>query len=49
MLTDAYEELTDQVQEALMAGEIDDLSAWAAWLIVALSCDRQESANSCHS
>ena len=39
MLTDAYEELTDQVQEALMAGEIDDLSAWAAWLIVALSCN----------
>ena len=27
MLTDAYEELTDQVQEALMAGEIDGATA----------------------
>ncbi len=31
------EELADQVWEALMAGEIDDLSAWTAWLIV--SCN----------
>ncbi len=29
----------DQVWEALMAGEIDDLSAWVAWLIVAQSCN----------
>ena len=46
MLTEIYieallvdEEMTDQVQAALMAGEIDDLSAWAAWLIIALSCN----------
>ncbi len=30
------EVLADQVWDA---GEIDDLSAWAAWLIVALSCN----------
>ncbi len=46
MLTEIYteellvdEELADQVWELLMAGEIDDLSAWAAWLIVAVSCN----------
>ncbi len=46
MLTEIYieallvdEELADQVWAALMAGEIDDLPAWAAWLIVALSCN----------
>ncbi len=46
MLTEIYieallvdEELADQVWAALMAGEIDELSAWAAWLIVALSCN----------
>ncbi len=42
MLTEIYieallvdEELADQVWEAWDAGEIDDLSAWAAWLWVA--------------
>ena len=46
MLTEIYikallvdEEMADQVQAALMAGEIDDLSAWAAWLIVAVNCN----------
>jgi len=44
MLTEIYieafdEELADQVWEAWNAGEVDDLSAWAAWLIVALSCN----------
>ena len=33
------EELADQIWEVWDAGEIDDLSAWAAWLIVALSCN----------
>ncbi len=33
------EGLADQVWAALMAGEIDDLSAWAASLIVAFSCN----------
>ena len=37
LLVDA--ELADQVWAPLMAGEIDDLCAWAAWLIVALSCN----------
>jgi len=31
--------MADQVWAALMAGEIDELSAWAAWLIVAQSCN----------
>ena len=42
MLTEIYieallvdEELADQVQAALMAGEIDDLGACIAWLRVA--------------
>ncbi len=42
MLTDAYisallvdEELADQVWEAWDAGEIDDMAAWSAWLLVA--------------
>ncbi len=46
MLTEIYieallvdEELADRVWAALMAGQIDDLSAWATWLIVALSCN----------
>jgi len=43
MLTEIYieallvdEELADQVWDA---GEINDLSAWAAWLIVVVSCN----------
>jgi len=46
MLTQLYieallvdEELADQVWEAWDAGGIDDLSAWAAWLIVAVNCN----------
>ncbi len=46
MLTEFYieallvdEDLADQVWETWDVGEIDDLSAWAAWLIVALSCN----------
>ncbi len=37
----------DQVWEALMAGEIDDLSAWVAWLIVAQSCNRSNPYRHC--
>ncbi len=33
------QDLADQVWAALMAGEIDDWSAWAAWLIVAVNCN----------
>ncbi len=46
MLTEIYieallidEELADQVWAALTVGEIDDLSAWAGWLIVAVNCN----------
>ena len=46
MLTEIYieallvdEELAEQVWAAWYSGEIDDLSAWAAWLIVALRCN----------
>ena len=46
MLTEIYilallanEELADQVWEAWDKGGIDDLSAWAAWLIVAVNCN----------
>ncbi len=33
------EALADQVWEAWDGGDIDDLSAWAAWLIVAVNCN----------
>ncbi len=46
MLTEIYiealladEELADQVWADWDAGEINDLSAWAAWLIVVISCN----------
>ena len=46
MLTELYieallvdDKLANQVWEAWDAGEIDDLSAWAAWLIVAVNCN----------
>ncbi len=46
MLTEIYieallvdEELADQVWGAWDKGEIDDLSDWAAWLIVAVNCN----------
>ena len=44
MLTEIYieallvdEELADQVQEALMVGEIDDATAFLAWFMVGYS------------